>query len=73
MALKLNQMETIVINVENKTKAKRILNAVKNLNGVINASIANNEDLENISILKACQAASKTPKTSKKIILNVLR
>ena len=65
-------METIVINVENKAKAKRILNAVKLLNGVTNASIANEEDLENVSILKACQAARETPKVSKKDVLNTL-
>ena len=45
---KLDQMETIVINVENKLKAKRILNAVKLLNGVTNASFANDNDLENM-------------------------
>ena len=65
-------MAIIVINVENKAKAKRILNAVKLLNGVTNASIANEEDLENSSILKACQAARETPKVSKKDVLNTL-
>jgi len=66
-------METIVINVENKSKAKRVLDAIKLLNGVTNASIANNEDLENISILKACEAARKTPKVSKEDVLNELK
>jgi hypothetical protein len=66
-------METIVINVENKSKAKRILDAIKLLNGVTNASIANDEDLENISILKACEAARKTPKASKEDVLNALK
>ena len=70
---KLDQMETIVINVENKSKAKLILNAVKLLNGVTNAAIANDDDLENISILKACQAARKTPKVTKEDVLNALK
>lgn len=70
---KLDSMETIVINVENKSKAKRILNAVKLHNRLTNASIANDEDLENISILKACQAARETPKVSKEDVLNKLK
>ena len=70
---KFNHMETIVINVENKSKAKRILEAIKLLNGVTNATIANDEDLENISILKACEAARKTQKISKDDVLNALK
>jgi hypothetical protein len=66
-------METIVINVENKSKAKRILEAIKLLNGVTSATIANDEDLENISILKACEAARKTPKISKEDVLNAMK
>lgn len=66
-------METIVINVENKSKAKQILDAVKLLNGVTNASIATAEELENISILKACKAARKTAKASKSDVLNALQ
>ena len=65
-------METIFINVENKSKAKRILNAVKLLNGVTNASIANDNDLENISILKACKAGRKTSKVNKYEVLKSL-
>ena len=70
---KLDPMETIVINVENKSKAKRILNAVKLFNGLTNASIANDDDLENISILKACQAARETPKVTKDDVLYTLK
>lgn len=66
-------METIVINVENKSKAKRILEAVKLLNGVTNVSIANEKDLENISILRACEAARKTQKVTKEDVLNALK
>ncbi|HAH26064.1 MAG TPA: hypothetical protein DCL77_20275 [Prolixibacteraceae bacterium] len=73
LVAKLDAMETIVINVENKSKAKHILNAVKLLNGVTNASIASDEDLENISILKACQAARETPRVSKEEVLNALK
>lgn len=36
-------METIVVNVESKSKAKRILDAIKLLNGVTNAAIIDDE------------------------------
>lgn len=66
-------METIVLNIENKAKAKRILDAVKLLNGVVNATLATDEQLENISMLKACQAAKKTPKATKNDVLDALK
>lgn len=66
-------METIVINVKDKSKAKQILNAVKLLNGVTNATLATGEELENISMLKACKAARKTEKASKSDVLNALK
>ncbi|MDP2335633.1 MAG: hypothetical protein Q8N05_04115 [Bacteroidota bacterium] len=66
-------METIVINVENKSKAKQILDAVKLLNGVTNATMATAEELENISMLKACKAARKTSKATKSDVLNALQ
>lgn len=69
----LNRMETIVINVENKSKAKQILDAVKLLNGVTNATMATAEELENISMLKACKAARKTSKATKSDVLNALQ
>jgi len=66
-------METIVINVENKLKAKQILEAIKLLNGVTNAAIATSEELENISMLKACKEARKTTKATKTDVLNALK
>jgi hypothetical protein len=68
----MKKMTTIVINIKDKTKAKKILDAVKLLNGVTRAEIASDEYLENISILKACKAARKTPKVSKADVLNAL-
>ena len=65
-------MEKIVLNVGNKLKAERILNGVKLLNRVTNVSIANDEDLENISILKACKAGRKTSKVTKDEVLKFL-
>jgi hypothetical protein len=70
---KLESMETIVINVENKVKAKQILGAIKLFNGVSNAAIATDEEMENLSILKACMAARKTPKATKADVLNALK
>ncbi|MGC9355394.1 MAG: hypothetical protein ACP5D9_16215 [Mariniphaga sp.] len=66
-------MTTIVINIKDDAKAKPILNAVKLINGVTRAEIASDEYLENISILKACKAARKTPKVSKSDILDALK
>jgi hypothetical protein len=66
-------METIVINVKNKSKAKQILDAIMLLKGVANANIATPEELENISILKACKEARKTSKVPKSDILNALK
>lgn len=66
-------METIVFNVENKSKAKRILNAIKLFDGVSNATMATDEELENFSILKACIAARETPKVSEEDVLSVLK
>lgn len=66
-------METIVINVKDKSKAKRILDAVMLLNGVTSATIATGDELENISMLKACRAARKTTKATKTDVLNALK
>ena len=64
-------METIVITI--KGKAKKIPDAVKLLNGVTNATIATSEELENLSMLKACKIARKTEKISKTDVLNALK
>lgn len=66
-------MTTIVINIEDNAQAKKILQAVRLLNGVTKARIASEEYLENISILKACIAARKTSKVSKSQVLNALQ
>jgi hypothetical protein len=66
-------MATIVINIKDDAKAKNILHAVKLLNGVTRAEIASDEYLENISILKACKEARKTPKISKSDVLDALK
>lgn len=66
-------MATIVINIKDDSRAKNILDAVKLLKGVTRAEIASKEDLENISILKACKAARKTPEVSKSDVLDALK
>lgn len=72
-AYKFIGMETIVIQVKGKSKAKQVLDAVKLFNGVTNATIATAEELENNAILKACLAARKTPKATKTDVLNALK
>lgn len=66
-------MPTIVINIKDDARARNILDAVKQLKGVTRAEIASEEDLENISILKACKAARKTSKVSKSDVLDALK
>jgi ABC-type Mn2+/Zn2+ transport system ATPase subunit len=66
-------METIVINIHDKSKTNQILDAVRLLKGVKNAAIATDEELENISILKACKSARKSAKATKQDVLNALR
>lgn len=72
-ALKFTNMETIVIQVKGKSKAKQILDAVKLLNGVTNATIATEEQMENLSILRACKAARQTEKVTKTDVLDALK
>ena len=66
-------MTTIVINIQDKTNANQILEAVRLLKSVTNATIATDEELENISMLKACKAARKTAKVTKTDVLNALK
>ncbi|PTN07963.1 hypothetical protein C8N47_1113 [Mangrovibacterium marinum] len=66
-------MKTIVINLEDGINAKRILEAVRLLKGVEKATIATDEELENISMLKAMKVARKTPKVSKDEVLKALK
>lgn len=66
-------MATIVINIKDDARAKNILDEVKLLKGVTRAEIASEEDLENISILKASKAARKTTKVSKSDVLDALK
>jgi len=66
-------MATIVINIKDDSDTKQILNAVKLLNGVTRAEIASDEYMENISMLKACNAARKTPKVKKSDVLDAVK
>jgi len=66
-------MTTIVINIQDRTNANQILEAVRLLKGVTNATIASDDELENILILKACKAARKTAKATKNDVLNALK
>lgn len=66
-------MTTIVINIQERSNASQILEAVRLLKGVTNATIASDDILENISMLKACKAARKTAKSTKDEVLNALK
>ncbi len=65
-------METLVINVDNKAQAKVILAAIKLFKGVKKATIATDEQLENLSMLKAIKAGRKTKKVSREEIFKAL-
>ena len=66
-------MTTIVINIQDRTNANQILEAVRLLKGVTSATIASDDELENISILKACKAARETAMATKDEVLNALK
>jgi hypothetical protein len=66
-------METIVIKIDSKTNKKGLIQAIKLFKGVTSVKTATEEELENISMLKACKAARKTSKVSKSDILNALK
>ena len=66
-------METLVIKVDNKLNATKIREAVSLFRGVKNVSITNFEEIENIAILKASNAARKTRKISEEEVLNLLK
>jgi len=66
-------MKTIVVNIEEGANARRILEAVRLLKGVTAATVTSDEELENISMLKACKAARRSPKVPKEDILNALK
>jgi hypothetical protein len=64
-------MTAIVLNIES-TQAGSILKLVKKLPGVKSATVASKNDLENISMLKACKAARRSKKVSRSEIINAL-
>lgn len=66
-------MTTIVINVQDRTSANQILEAIRLFKGVTNATIASDDELENTSILLACKSARKTAKATKTDVLNALK
>ena len=66
-------MATIAINVKSKWKARQILEAVSLFEGVTSATMPTDEELENLSMLKACKAARKTAKVAKTDVLNALK
>lgn len=65
-------METIVINIDSKTDKKRIIDALKLFKGVTKVSVATEEELENLSMIKACKAGRKTNKVPKSEVLKAL-
>ena len=63
----------MLFKIKNKSQAKRILDAIMLFKIITNATIITDNDFENLSVLKAYQAARKTQKATKEDILNVLK
>jgi len=66
-------MKTIVIQLEEKTNYRPIIVAIKQFKGVESAKLASEEQLENLSMLKACKAARKSDLVSEDEIFSVLK
>jgi hypothetical protein len=66
-------MKTIVIQLEENTNYRPIIEAIKQFKGVESAKLASEEQLENLSILKACKSARKTILVSENEIFSALK
>ena len=66
-------MQTIVIKIDTKSNAARVMEVLKQLKGVEVSDEMNIEELENISILKAIKAGRKTPKVAESEIFKALK
>jgi hypothetical protein len=70
---KIKEMKTIVIQLEENTNYRPIIEAIKQFKGVESAKLASEEQLENLSILKACKAARKSDLVSEDEIFSALK
>lgn len=66
-------MKTIVISIDNDSDINKLIGAIKLFKGVKNVSLPSEEDLENISMLKACKNARKSRNIKKETIFEALK
>ncbi len=66
-------MKTIVISLDNDSDVNKLIGAIKLFKGVKKVSLPSEEELENISILKACKNARKSRNVSEETILEALK
>ncbi len=66
-------MKTIVISLDNDSNVSKLIDAIKLFKGVKKVSLPSEEELENISMLKACKNARKSKNISKETILETLK
>jgi hypothetical protein len=66
-------MKTIVIQLEENVNFRPIIEAIKQFKGVESAEVATEEQLENISMLKACITARKSVLVSEDDIFSALK
>jgi hypothetical protein len=66
-------MKTVVIQIDNDSNYKKIIEAIMQFKGVKSAELASEEQIENISILLACKAARETDIVQENEILEALK
>jgi hypothetical protein len=66
-------MKTVIIQLEEKSDYKKVIGAIKQLKGVQRVELATEEQFENLSMLKACDAARGTELVSEDEILYTLK
>jgi hypothetical protein len=66
-------MKTVVIQIDNNSNYRKIIDAIRQFKGVQHAELATEEQLENLSILKACKVARETELVTEAEIMGALK
>lgn len=66
-------MKTVVIQLDNDSNYRKIIEAIKQLKGVQSAELASEEQKENLSILLACKEGQKTDLVEEAEIFKALK
>ena len=66
-------MKTVVIQIDNDSNYRKIIETIMQVKGVKSAELASEEQMENLSILLACKAARETDFVQENEILESLK